>query len=85
MTEPFFLLFLCLTVRVWFRSFADISLLPQQEMNEASEHLYSLKPALYKNQIDLFLKYHNNTYGINSNFPPSMYNHYRNINPRTIN
>lgn len=85
MTEPFFLLFLCLTVRVWFRSFADISLLPQQEMNEASEHLYSLKPALYKNQIDLFLKYHNNTYGVNSNFPPSMYNHYRNINPRTIN
>jgi hypothetical protein len=54
-------------------------------MNEASEYLYSLKPALYKNQIDLFLKYHNNTYGVNSNFPPSMYNHYRNINPRTIN
>jgi hypothetical protein len=54
-------------------------------MNEASEDFYSLKPALYEDQIDLFLKYHNNTYGVNRNFPPSMYNHYRNINPHTLN
>jgi hypothetical protein len=48
-------------------------LLPQEAMNEASEHLYSLKPALYEEQIDLFLEYQNNNYSVNSRFPPSMY------------
>jgi hypothetical protein len=54
-------------------------------MNETIKHLHSLKPPLYENQINLFLEYHSETYGLNSNFPPSMYNHYRTINPRTIN
>ncbi|CAM4849640.1 unnamed protein product [Rotaria magnacalcarata] len=30
-------------------------------------------------------KYHDRTYGIQSSFPPKMYNHYRNLNLRTIN
>ncbi len=73
------------SLRTWFRSFAAISLLPSEDMCEAIEYLYSIKPALYENEIDLFLEYHNKTYGLNSSFPPRMYNHYRNINPRTIN
>ncbi len=38
-----------------------------------------------KIKLIYFLKYHNNTYVVNRNFPPSMYNHYRNMNPRTVN
>ena len=40
---------------------------------------------LYEKEIDLFLEYHDKTYGADSSFPPTMYNHYRNLNPRTIN
>jgi hypothetical protein len=54
-------------------------------MDKANHYLQSTKPLLYEKQIDSFLKYHDKTYGINSSFPPSMYNHYRNLNPRTIN
>jgi hypothetical protein len=54
-------------------------------MNDAIDHLDSLIPTLYENEVDLFLQYYRNTFGINSSFPPSMYNHYRDVNPRTIN
>jgi hypothetical protein len=73
------------SLRTWFRSFAAISLLREVDMQQATEELYSTKPLLYEKEIDTFLKYHDRTFGINSNFPPTMYNHYRNINPRTIN
>jgi hypothetical protein len=63
------------SLRIWFRSFAAISLLPQEDMNAASEYLRSIKPVSYENEIDLFLEYHNKTYGYNSSFPPKMYNH----------
>ena len=58
---------------------------PFYRMNRAYEYLHSIIPVLYKHEFDLFMEYHNKTYGYNSHFPPSMYNHYRNINPRTIN
>ena len=54
-------------------------------MDGAYEYLHSIKPLLYRHELDLFMDYHNKNYGYNSHFPPSMYNHYRNINPRTIN
>ncbi|CAF5004729.1 unnamed protein product, partial [Rotaria sp. Silwood1] len=73
------------SLRVWFRSFAAIALLPETDVDEASQYLYSRKPLLYEKEIDSFLEYHDKTYGINSNFPRTMYNHYRNLNPRTIN
>ena len=73
------------TLRVWFRSFAAIALLPQRDMIEATEYLRLNKPLLYEKEIELFIEYHDKTYGVNSSFPPIMYNHYRNINPRTIN
>ena len=53
-------------------------------MDGAYEYLHSMKPLLYRHELDLFMDYHNKNYDINSHFPPSMYNHYRNINPRTI-
>lgn len=72
-------------LRVWFRSFAALALLPNENINHALMHLLLTKPVLYEKQINLFLNYHSNTYGDNTSFPPAMYNHYRNINPRTIN
>ncbi|CAF2209980.1 unnamed protein product [Rotaria magnacalcarata] len=72
-------------VRIWFRSFAAIALLPPEDMNESIQHSRTTYPTTYRKEINSFLKYHNKTYGINSSFPPIMYNHYRNINPRTIN
>lgn len=54
-------------------------------MDEAYQHLHLTKPLLYEKEINSFLEYHDKTYGINSSFPPSIYNHYRNLNPRTIN
>jgi len=73
------------SLRIWFRSFAAVALLPEQDMDEAFQYLRSTKPEQYKEQIDSFLKYHDKTYGVNSKYPPTMYNHYRNLNPRTIN
>ncbi|CAF1442290.1 unnamed protein product [Rotaria sordida] len=73
------------SLRVWFRSFAAIALLPETDMDEGNHYLRSTKPLLYENEINSFLDYHDKTYGINSRFPPTMYNHYRNLNPRTIN
>ncbi|CAF3552146.1 unnamed protein product [Rotaria socialis] len=73
------------SLRNWFRSFAAIALLPETDMEEASQYLRTTKPLLYERQIDSFLEYHDRTYGIQSSFPPKMYNHYRNLNPRTIN
>ncbi|CAF4143661.1 unnamed protein product [Adineta steineri] len=35
--------------------------------------------------IQRFLDYYHNTFAPFSRFPPHMYNHYRNITPRTIN
>jgi hypothetical protein len=58
------------SLHIWFRSFAAISLLPQQDMNAASEHLHSIKPILYGNKIDFFLEYHDKIYEIKSHFPP---------------
>ncbi|CAF1477028.1 unnamed protein product [Adineta ricciae] len=72
-------------LRVWFRSFAAIALLPENEFDDAVQALSSNTPDTYENEIHSFLQYHESTYGKNSNFPPSMYNHYRNLNPRTIN
>ena len=54
-------------------------------MDGAYEYLHSIKPLLYKPALDCFSQYHEKHYGYNSPFPPSMYNHYGNINPRTIN
>ena len=54
-------------------------------MAEASQYLCSTRPLLYEKEIDLFLEYHDKTYGVNSSFPPTMYNHYRSLSPRTIN
>jgi len=54
-------------------------------MNDAIQHLYTIKPPLYGEQIDLFLQYHAENFGVSSSFPPTMYNHYRNVNPRTTN
>jgi len=73
------------SLRIWFRSFAALALLPQEDVHDAKKYLYSIKPTLYEKEIDHFLKYHDETYGPNSNFPPEMYNHYKSINPRTIN
>ncbi|CAM4971374.1 unnamed protein product [Rotaria socialis] len=73
------------SLRNWFRSFAAIALLPETDMEEANQYLRTTKPLLYEKQIDSFLEYHDRTYGIQSSFPPKMYNHYRNLNPRTIN
>lgn len=73
------------TLRNWFRSFAAIALLPETDMAEATEYLRTTKPLLYEREINSFLEYHDKTYGVNSSFPPTMYNHYRNLNPRTIN
>ena len=60
-------------------------LLPENDIEEASQYLRSIKPVLYEKEIDLFLEYYDKTYDLKSNFPPTMYNHYRNVNPRTIN
>ena len=73
------------SLRIWFRSFAAIALLPETDIVEASQHLCSTRPLLYEKEIDLFLEYHDKTYDVNSSFPPTMYNHYRNLNPCTIN
>ncbi|CAF1250777.1 unnamed protein product, partial [Didymodactylos carnosus] len=67
----------------WFRSFAALSLLPLKHM------LWGLQ-CLIRTRSDYpgiqgFIDYYNNTYGPFSRFPPHMYNHYRNITPRTIN
>ncbi|CAF3072992.1 unnamed protein product [Rotaria sp. Silwood2] len=58
------------TVRVWFRSFAAIALLLQKDMIEATEYLRLNKPFLYEKEIELFIGYHDKTYGVNRNFPP---------------
>ena len=68
-------------------------LLPENDIEEASQYLRSIKPVLYEKEIDLFLEYYDKTYGLNSNFPPPtieiqinyLEGHYRNVNPRTIN
>ncbi len=73
------------SLRNWFRSFAALSFLPETQVDRAKANLYSNKPVLYEKELNLFLKYHINTYGEQSSFPPVMYNHYRNTNPRTIN
>ena len=73
------------SLRIWFRSFAAIALLSETDVVGASQYLCSTRPLLYEKEIDLFLEYHDKMYGVNSSFPPTMYNHYRNLNPRTIN
>ncbi|CAM4740257.1 unnamed protein product [Rotaria magnacalcarata] len=70
-------------LRIWFRSFVALSLLPLNHMLQGLQCLTSTRPE-YPN-IQGFLDYYHNTYGPFSKFPPHMYNHYRNITPRTIN
>jgi hypothetical protein len=64
------------SLRNWFRSFAALSFLPETQVDRAKANLYSNKPVLYEKELNLFLKYHINTYGEQSSFPPVMYNHY---------
>ena len=73
------------SLRAWFRSFAAMTLLPETDVEEVSQYLRLAKLLLYQKEIDLFLEYHDRTYGFNSSFPSTMYNHYQNLNPRTIN
>ena len=70
-------------LRDWFRSFAAISLLPLHHMLWGLQYLVSIRPN-YPG-IQEFLDYYHNTFGPFSRFPPHMYNHYRNVTPRTIN
>ncbi|CAF1155459.1 unnamed protein product [Rotaria sordida] len=70
-------------LRDWFRSFAALSLLPLQHMLRGLQFLISTRPNY--SALQQFLDYHHNTFGPCSKFPPHMYNHYRNITPRTIN
>ncbi|CAF1470139.1 unnamed protein product, partial [Rotaria sordida] len=70
-------------LREWFRSFAALSLLPLNHMLWGLQCLIHTRP-VYPG-IEEFLNYFHNTYGPLSKFPPHMYNHYRNILPRTIN
>ncbi|CAF5219625.1 unnamed protein product, partial [Rotaria magnacalcarata] len=65
------------------KSFVALSLLPLNHMLQGLQCLTSTRPE-YPN-IQGFLDYYHNTYGPFSKFPPHMYNHYRNITPRTIN
>ncbi|CAF3046268.1 unnamed protein product [Rotaria sp. Silwood2] len=70
-------------LRDWFRSFAALSLLPLNHMLWGLQYLIQNRPE-YPG-IQEFLTYYHTTYGPFSKFPPHMYNHYRNITPRTIN
>ncbi len=42
-------------LRIWFRSFAAIALLPENEFEDAMQSLFSKISSLYKCQINLFL------------------------------
>ncbi|CAF0870950.1 unnamed protein product [Rotaria sordida] len=70
-------------LRDWFGSFAAISLLPLHHMLWGLQYLVGIRPN-YPG-IQTFLDYYHNTFGSFSRFLPHMYNHYRNITPRTIN
>ncbi|CAF1390647.1 unnamed protein product [Rotaria sordida] len=70
-------------LRDWFRSLAAISLLPLHHMLWGLQYLVGIRTN-YPG-IQAFLDYHHNTFGPFSRFPPHLYNHYRNITPRTIN
>ncbi|CAF3691775.1 unnamed protein product [Rotaria sp. Silwood1] len=70
-------------LRDWFRSFAAISLLPLHHMLWGIQYLVDIRPNYPGTQE--FLDYYHSTFGPFSRFPPYMYNHYRNITPRTIN
>ncbi|CAF0956902.1 unnamed protein product [Rotaria sordida] len=70
-------------LRDWFRSFAALSLLPLNHMLYGLQYLVQIKPNY--STIPQFLDYYHKTYGPFSLFSPHMYNHYRNITPRTIN
>ncbi|CAF1419329.1 unnamed protein product [Rotaria magnacalcarata] len=70
-------------LRNWFRSFASLSLLPLNHMLQGLQCLI-LTRSEYPS-IQGFLDYYHSTYGPFTEFPPHMYNHYRNITPRTIN
>ncbi|CAF1410892.1 unnamed protein product [Rotaria sordida] len=69
--------------RDWFRSFAILSLLPLNHMLYSLQYLVQIKPNY--STIPQFLHYYHKTYGPFSHFSPHMYNHYRNITPRTTN
>ncbi|CAF3851266.1 unnamed protein product [Rotaria sordida] len=45
-------------VRIWFRSFAAVALLPPEDMNQAIEDLESTITSSYQQQINMFLEYH---------------------------
>ncbi|CAF3603015.1 unnamed protein product [Rotaria sp. Silwood1] len=51
------------SLRIWFRSFAAIALLPEIDMDEANDYRRSTKPLLYEKEINVFLDYHDKTYG----------------------
>ncbi|CAF3048174.1 unnamed protein product, partial [Rotaria sp. Silwood2] len=68
---------------VFISSFAALPLIPLNHMLQGLQCLICTQPE-YPN-IQGFLDYYHNTYGPFSKFPPHMYNHYRNITPRTIN
>ncbi|CAF1154141.1 unnamed protein product [Didymodactylos carnosus] len=70
-------------LRDWFRSFAALSLLPLKHMLWGLQRLIRTRPGYPGFQG--FIDYYHNTYGPFSRFPPHMYDHYRNITPRTIN
>ncbi|CAF1272163.1 unnamed protein product [Adineta steineri] len=71
------------SLRDWFRSFAALSLLPLHHMLSGLQCLLRILPN-YPG-IQRFHDYYHNTFAPFSRFPPHMYNHYRNITPRTIN
>ncbi|CAF0821926.1 unnamed protein product [Rotaria sordida] len=60
-----------------------ISLLPLHHMLWDLQYLVGIRPNCPG--IQAFLDYYHNTFGPFSRFLPHMYNHYRNITPRTIN
>ncbi|CAF2053855.1 unnamed protein product [Rotaria magnacalcarata] len=70
-----------------FRNFVKLNLkTPFQEDESLRNWFRSFAAIALLPETDMEeAKYHDRTYGIQSSFPPKMYNHYRNLNLRTIN
>ncbi|CAF1461282.1 unnamed protein product [Didymodactylos carnosus] len=70
-------------LRIWFRSFAAVALLPLSHMIFGFNYLIQNKPNYP--QLTCFVQYFHQTYGAFSTFPPPTYNHFMNFSPRTTN
>ncbi|CAF1052324.1 unnamed protein product [Didymodactylos carnosus] len=70
-------------LRMWFRLFAAVALLPLSDMIFDFNYLIQNKPKYP--QLICFVQYFHQTYGAFSTFPSPTYNHFMNFSPRTTN